>query len=128
MRELGSYHAMITKAELVRLLADLESDRIERTESVNKTDKFAEAITAFANDLPNHGLPGYLVVGARNDGSLKGLAVTDQLLISLANLRSDGNIQPLPALNVAKFSFAEGDLAVVEVHPSDLRQFVIKAR
>jgi ATP-dependent DNA helicase RecG len=120
MRELGSYHAMITKEELVRILADLESDRIERTESVDKTDKFAEAITAFANDLPNHCLPGYLVVGARNDGSLKGLAVTDQLLISLANLRSDGNIQPLPVLNVAKFIFADGDLAVVEVHPSDL--------
>jgi ATP-dependent DNA helicase RecG len=111
---------MITREELVRLLTDLDSDRIERTESAGKTDKFAEAITAVANDLPNHGVPGYLVIGARDDGSLKGLTVTDQLLISLANLRSDGNIQPLPALNVAKFSFPEGDLAIVEVYPSDL--------
>jgi ATP-dependent DNA helicase RecG len=111
---------MITREELVELLADLESDRIERTESVGNTNKFAEAITAFANDLPNHGVPGYLVVGAKDDGGLGGLTVTDQLLQNLAALRSDGNIQPLPAINVAKFSFPAGDLAVVEVHPSDL--------
>lgn len=76
---------MIAREELLRLLADTESDRIERTESVGETDKFADAITAFANDLPNHGAPGYLVVGARDDGSLNGLTVTDQLLLSLAN-------------------------------------------
>jgi ATP-dependent DNA helicase RecG len=111
---------MITRDGLIKLLADGESDRIERTISIDKTDKFAEAITGFANDLPNHGLPGYLVIGARDDGNLNGLIVTDQLLLNLAALRSDGNIQPLPALNVAKFTFPEGDLAVVEVHPSDL--------
>jgi ATP-dependent DNA helicase RecG len=111
---------MIAQEQLAALLADSESDRVERTVSIDNTDKFAEAITAFANDLPNHGLPGYLIVGARDDGSLAGLTVTDRLLLNLAALRSDGNIQPLPAIAVAKFSFPEGDVAVVEVLPSDL--------
>ena len=43
---------MLTPAELEILLRDLESDRIERTASQGKTDKFAEAVCAFANDLP----------------------------------------------------------------------------
>lgn len=37
------------------LLDDLESDRSERTRSVNNTDKFGQAICAFANDLPGSG-------------------------------------------------------------------------
>ncbi|MBZ5619630.1 MAG: putative DNA binding domain-containing protein [Acidobacteriia bacterium] len=111
---------MITEDELRKLLAEAEADRIERTISTKNTEKFAEAVTAFANDIANHQLPGYLVVGANDDGSLSGLSVTDELLRNLASLRSDGNIQPLPAISVVKFALAGGDVAVVEVLPSDL--------
>lgn len=93
---------MIQEDELNRLLA--EADRIERTTSIGDTDKFSEAVTAFANDLPNHRLPGYLVISVNDDGTPSGLEVTDQLLQNLGGLKSDGNIQPLPSLNVAKFS------------------------
>jgi len=111
---------VISIEELEQLLRDLESDRIERTVSTNDTDKFAKAITAFANDLSGNKKPGYLLVGVMNDGALSGLSVTDALLLNLAALRSDGNIQPLPAINVAKFDFQTGQVAVVEVFPSDL--------
>ena len=111
---------MLSTQELDALLKNVEADWVERTISVNKTDKFSEAVTAFANDLPGHRKPGYLIVGAKDDGSLSGLTVTDQLLQSLAALRSDGNIQPLPALTVQKVSLPGGDVAVVEVQPSDL--------
>src|ERR1044071_9562622 len=95
---------MIVEDELIRLLAAGEADRIERTTSVADTDKFSEAVTAFANDLANHRLPGYLVIGVNNAVTPCGLHVTDQLLQNLGALSSDGNIQPLPSLNVAKFS------------------------
>ncbi len=111
---------MISIEELERLLCDIESDRIERTISTNDTDKFAKAITAFANDLSGNNKPGYLLVGVGNDGVPSGLSVTDSLLLNLAALRSDGNIQPLPAINVAKFDLQTGQVAVVEVFPSDL--------
>jgi ATP-dependent DNA helicase RecG len=111
---------MLTAAELLQLLGDLESDRIERTISTTDTDKFGAAVCAFANDFPSHRQPGYLMIGVRNDGTLDGLVVTDQLLLNLAGLRSDGNIQPLPAISVDRFKFAAGDVAVVEVMPSDL--------
>ena len=52
---------MIQKDELSRLLTVGETDRVECTTSTKDTDNFSEAVTAFANDLPNHRLPGYLV-------------------------------------------------------------------
>ena len=111
---------MITTIELESLLADLESDRVERTVSERDTDKFSKAVCAFANDMPQHRQPGYLIVGVRDDGSLAGLKIYDSLLQNLAALRSDGNILPLPALTVEKVSLPHGDVAVVTVQPSDL--------
>src|SRR5690625_4442933 len=111
---------MITPEELATLMADLESDRIERTESTNNTDKFSQAVCAFANDLPNHRLPGYLVIGVDRNGRPTGINVTEQLLENLGALRSNGNIQPLPVIHVAKMALEGGEVAVVEVQPSDL--------
>lgn len=106
--------------ELELLLADVESARSERTVSLDKTDKFGEAICAFANDLAKEGKPGYLFVGAKPDGSPSGAAISDQLLQNLAAIRSDGNVLPAPRMNVAKRRLRGGDMAVVEVFPSDL--------
>jgi ATP-dependent DNA helicase RecG len=111
---------MLTGQELQQLCADLESDRVERTVSTNNTKKFCEAITAFANDLPDHRQAGYLLIGVRDDGKPAGLVISDQLLQSLGGLRSDGNIQPMPTLNVQRFALAEGEVAVVEVFPSEM--------
>lgn len=119
---------MLTEIELRVLLTDLESDSVERTTSVTNTDKFCEAVCAFANDLPNHGRPGYLLIGVMDDGSLSGLAVTDQLLKNLGAIRSDGNVLPQPMLSVTKFPLQGGDVAVVEVHPSDLPPVRFKGR
>lgn len=119
---------MLSQQRLIELLADLEADYVERTSSVNNTDKFAQAICAFANDLPNHGTPGYLFVGANDNGSPCGLTVTDELLKNLAAIRSDGNVLPQPALTVQKYKLDSGELAVVEVQPSDLPPVRYKGR
>jgi ATP-dependent DNA helicase RecG len=111
---------MLTEEELRRLMADLESDRVERTTSTNKTDKHCRAICAFANDFPDHRKPGYLLVGVEDDGRPSGLDVTDQLLQNLAAHRDNGRIQPLPAMSVARFVLEGGQVAVVEVQPSDI--------
>lgn len=92
---------MITESELRELLRDLESDRIERTTSKSDTDKFCEAICAFANDMPAHNRPAYLVLGARNDGSVAGMNVTDQLLQQLSSYGDSGQIVPLPSMPIS---------------------------
>lgn len=79
---------MLSLEELETFLHDMESDRVERTTSTTKTDKFAEAICAFANDFPDHKQPGYLMVGANDDGTPSGLEVTDELLKNLAGRRA----------------------------------------
>lgn len=119
---------MLTEDQLKELLLDLETDRIERTESVTNTDKFSQVICAFANDLPNHRQPGYLLIGVKDDGTLSGLTVTDELLNNLGGIRSDENVLPQPLMNIAKFSLDGGNLAVVEVYPSDLPPVRYKGR
>ena len=110
---------MITKQELTELLSSTETYRIERTVSTTDKDKFGEAVCAFANDMPDSGKPGYLLIGVYNDGRLSGLKATDELLQKFAAIRSDGNILPIPAMAVEAFSFPEGDVIAVEVQPSD---------
>lgn len=82
---------MALRADEIRpLLNDIENDRIERTISITNTDKFGQAICAFANDLPGHRQPGYLFLGVADDGTVKGLNVTDELLKNVAAIRTDG--------------------------------------
>lgn len=65
---------MLTDEETKALLEDTEADNVERTVSTNKTDKFCEAICAFANDMPGHGSPGYLLIGADDrTGAITGI-------------------------------------------------------
>ncbi len=109
---------MITKEEILALLKSTETYRVERTISTGNMDKFCEAICAFANDLPDSRKKGYLFIGANDDGSLSGLKVDDALLKKISGIRSDGNILPLPVMNVDRFVFPEGDLLVAEVSPS----------
>ena len=119
---------MLTTDQLRSLMADIESDRVEKTTSTKNTDKFGEAICAFANDLPGHRQPGYLLVGVTDDGKAGGLDVNDELLRKLGDLRSNVNLEPLPAMTVRKYSVEGGEVAVVEVMPSDLPPVRYKGR
>lgn len=111
---------MIDPDELERLLGDLESDRVERTESLNKTDKFCKAICAFANDMPGHRLPGYLCLGVDKNGSPTSAVIDERLLETLAGHRGNGQIIPMPTMEVAKIDLRGVPIAVVKVQPSDL--------
>jgi len=107
-------------AEILKILfEDLESDRVERKASISEKDKIRQAICAFANDLPNHQQPGVIFIGANDDGTCANLTITDQLLLSLADMRSDGNIMPFPMMTVQKRIVKGCELAVVMVEPSD---------
>ena len=109
---------MISRTEVEQLSREMETDRIEKTISVAKADKFGEAICAFSNDLANHGLPGYLLVGVKDNGTRSGLTVDEKLPQSLLSFRTDGRIVPPPSIAVSKFIFADGEVAVAEVYPS----------
>jgi ATP-dependent DNA helicase RecG len=113
--------SMLTEPQLLALMSDLESFRVERTISTTDTDKSRETICSFANDMPGSRLPGYLLVGVDDKtGQASGLTVTDKLLQQLTSYGSDGTILPPPALVACKHPLASGagDVAVVEVQPS----------
>jgi len=108
-------------AELEAMLKDLESNQVERKESLkgDAPAKIREAVCAFANDLPDHRRPGVVFVGVRDDGSPSGLAITDELLRALADVKTDGNIVPPPTLTVEQRTLAGTDVAVVTVLPAE---------
>ena len=119
---------MKDRDRLLSLLAAPESDHLERTTSTKNTDKFCEAICAFANDMPNHGTPGHLIIGANDDHSLAQIQISDQLISTLGNMRTDGRILPSPSMTVAKETVEGSDLAIVTVQPSDLPPVRYKGR
>ncbi|MFZ4683438.1 MAG: ATP-binding protein [Terrimicrobiaceae bacterium] len=120
----------LTDNELEALLDDLESDRAERKESWSgdAPEKGPQAICAFANDLPNHQKPGVLFVGVDDKGTPKNIAVTDQLLLTLADLKSSGNILPPPTMTVEKRVLKGVEMAVVTVWPADAPPVRFKGR
>ena len=118
---MGQEALSLNDATLKQLIARAESTRVEFKERLagNAADRLREAVCAFANDLPGTGLPGIAVVGLRDNGAPVGINVTDQLLHSLADMRSDGNIVPPPLILTEKRAYRGHDIAVVTVFPSD---------
>ncbi len=108
--------------ELETLLDELESDLTERKQSFkgDTPKKARQAICAFANDLPDHREPGVLFIGANDDGTPSHEPVTDELLRTLADIKTDGNILPLPALSVEKRVLKGTEMAIITVLPSDM--------
>ena len=112
------------------MLADLESDLVERKESLqgDAPNRIREAVCAFANDLPDHRRPGVVFVGADDGGRPTGIQVTDRLLLQLADIKTDGNLVPPPTLTVAKRVLKGTPLAVVLVQPSDTPPVRLRGR
>lgn len=109
---------MITREKVRELIADMESDWIERTISI-RDDKLGPAICAYSNDFPNHMHSGYILLGVKDDGTLGNMTWTDEQLQSIGNIKSNGKILPQPSIIVSPiFRFPEGEVVVVEVKPS----------
>ena len=108
-----------TDADLSGILEAGESDHVEFKKSVSDVTGIREAICAFANDRPGRGRPGLLFVEVKDDATLGDARITDRLLRQLADMKTDGNIVPPPALTVEKRVLHGKAVALVTVHPSD---------
>ncbi|MDE0102736.1 MAG: putative DNA binding domain-containing protein [Bryobacterales bacterium] len=114
--------------ELAALMADIESELVERQQSLLETpgkkerpiERIRRAVCAFASDLPGHRLPGVVFVGVRDNGIPSGIEVTDRLLQRLADIKTDGHTLPPPAMSVTKRTLTGCDVAVVKVQPADV--------
>ena len=114
--------------ELEVMLSELETDRIERKATLSEKDVIRKNICAFANDISNHNQPGILFIGANDDGTPSDISVTDQMLLSLSDMRSDGNIIPFPSITVQKRLLKGAEMAVVTVQPADAPPVRYKGR
>lgn len=112
----------MTAAELRALIDCKETDRVEKTRSTTETDKFREAICSFSNDMAGRKQPGYLLVGVDEKDPSFRIQVSDDLLKQFAGYRSDGQVMPLPVMNVSPHPHPDGggDIIVVEVQPHSM--------
>ncbi len=104
--------------ELEEMIRGPESDLLERKRSAGDRSSIRRTLCAFANDLPDHGRPGILVIGMEDDGRCSGQTIDDALLRLLGQMRDDGNILPIPSLRVERKTVDGCEVAVIQVQPS----------
>jgi ATP-dependent DNA helicase RecG len=111
----------LSDEELTAMLDTIESDRAERKESWagSAPEKARQAVCAFANDLPNHNKPGVVFVGVSDAGAPANIDVTDRLLQTLSDMKTDGKIVPPPTILVERRILKGTAVAVVTVWPAD---------
>ncbi len=121
---------MYTDSELERMLKELESDLTERKQSFDgdSPEKVRQAVCAYANDLPDHKRPGVVFVGVSDEGVPTRLPITDELLRSLSDIKTDGNTLPPPTIYVAKRMLSGAQVAVISVEPADSPPVRFKGR
>lgn len=106
--------------ELLALIKEPESDRIERTRSTSDKEKFCHAVCSFSNDMSGSCKPGILFIGMNKDGTPTGIQVDDDLLTRMGNqLVSSGQIIPTPSVKLVKLKYQGCDVLAVVVQPSD---------
>ena len=113
----------LTDEELIILLTDIESDRAERKTAWagDASEKCRQAVCAFANDLPNHGepKPGVIFIGVKDNGDFSHTPIDDKLLLTLADMKTDGKTIPPPTMTVERRVLNGTPVAVVSVWPAD---------
>jgi len=92
---------------------------VERKRSGADRSGIRSNICAFANDLSGSGQVGVIFLGVEDDGQCAGIAIDDQLLRTLAQMRSDGNIQPIPSMQVERRVLDGCPVAVIQVEPAN---------
>ena len=120
---------MLNQEEACKLVAAPESERLERKRAFSNAESIREAICAFANDMPRSFESGFVLIGVEDDGQLARLPITDELLLRLSALRDEGNILPLPRMEVYRVEIEPGaEIAIVEVHPTDATPVRLRGR
>lgn len=111
----------VSDEQLVLLMEGLESSRVERKRSWSGdvSDKARQAICAFANDMDGSGEAGVIFIGVEDDGTPSNLPITDELLLKLSHIKTDGKILPPPSMTVESRNLRGVDVAVVTVQPAD---------
>ena len=107
----------LTDEELHALVKEPESEYVERCESSKDISKIGKAICAFSNNLSGREKPSVIFIGIKDNGEILGLSVTDKMLRNIGNIRSDGNLLPLPVINMRKLVIQKKELISIEVLP-----------
>jgi len=104
----------VVAEDLAVALGRHEADNVEFKATIRERDKICRAICALANDLPGRGT-GFLLIGVDDEGTPSRLPVTDELLLSIRNIRNDGRLLPRPTFSVEQATFDGAACVLVTV-------------
>ena len=80
-----------TDEELLQIIESGEADRVEFKESLSSSTAEQNQSKPFARlptICPRHEKPGFVFVGVKNNRTIAGLPVTDELLLQLAHMKN----------------------------------------
>ena len=107
-----------TDAELAALLRNGESHLVERKRNAGDGAAIRRTVCAFANYLPETDRPSVVFNGVEDDGHCVNALIDDELLRKLSDMRSEGDIAPLPSLTVEKRNAGGCEVAVAQAATS----------
>jgi ATP-dependent DNA helicase RecG len=93
---------MLSDDEIKELFFSLESDRVERKRTYEKSnaENIKKTICAFSNDLQNHKKDSVIFIGQDDDLSCANLLINDDLIQTIHADVTSGNIQPRPNVQI----------------------------
>lgn len=103
--------------DLATVLGRQERPNLEFKSDLKARNQIRRAIGALSNDLGRHGT-GHLLIGVGKSGQPVAVDTSDEALLSVANIRNEGTILPLPIMSVDVGTFAGASCIVVRVEPS----------
>ena len=106
-----------TEQELIELSKEQENAFIEKTESLD-THKIARTICAFSNNLSHQQKPSVIFIGIKDSGQYTNLTVTDEMQLKISHIRGNGNLQPLPVINIQILRIKKYEILAVQVQPA----------
>ena len=105
----------LQEKKLADLLKEEESEYIEKCESPKSTDKIAKAICAFPTIWPQKKSICYFY-RCQRQWKICRSSVGDEMLLNIASIRSNGNLQPFPVIDIKKLSIKKHEIIAMQVN------------
>ncbi|OHD55013.1 MAG: hypothetical protein A2Y33_03345 [Spirochaetes bacterium GWF1_51_8] len=109
----------MTDDEILRAIESNENDLVEFKESISDLKKIKSTVCAFANNISGNKKPGIVAIGVNDKGEPVGLQINDELLKSISNIQSSGDILPKPDIEVKKYLYSNQEIVLIIVFPSN---------
>jgi len=111
-------------SEIVKLLKEGESERVEFKPSLSQTDKIMESVSAFSNTKG-----GIVIIGVSDKGEVLGVDIGKKTIESLANrIKQSTDPMVYPSIRVEEINDIDKQVVVIEVEEGKQKPVLASGR